>query len=151
MSTSPDIKAPGINGPDIRARLLAAGVNVTRQRLALAELLFRQHDRHVTAEQLFGEALKAGHDVSLATIYNNLKAFCDARLLREVIVDATRSYYDTNVSRHHHFYAEEARALSDIPDQGVVLTRLPPAPDGMEIIDYEVMIRVTSQQGKAKT
>ena len=137
MSKSPDIK-----GPDVRGRLLAAGVNVTRQRLALAELLFREHDRHVTAEQLFGEALKAGCDVSLATVYNNLKVFCDARLLREVIVDATRTYYDTNVSRHHHFYAEETRALSDIADQGVVLTKLPPVPDGMEITDYEVMIRL---------
>jgi Fur family iron response transcriptional regulator len=130
---------------DIKRRLLAAGVNLTRQRQALAELLFRGHDRHLTAEQLFGEALHAGCDVSLATVYNNLKTFCDAGLLREVVVDATRTYYDTNVSRHHHFYAEETRSLSDIEDENLVLTKFPSVPEGMVITDYAVMIRVTKR------
>jgi Fur family iron response transcriptional regulator len=128
--------------PDIKERLRAAGVGITRQRLALAALLFGAETRHVTAEQLFAEAINAGCDVSLATIYNNLKSFCEAGLLREVVVDATRSYYDTNTCQHHHFYAEETRALSDIADDSLVLTNLPPAPDGMVITDYTVMIRV---------
>jgi len=130
---------------DIKARLLAAGLGVTRQRLALAELLFREHDRHVTADQLFAEALGAGCDLSLATVYNNLKAFCDAGLLREVVVDSTRSYYDTNVSRHHHFYAEDTRSLSDIAEGQLVVTKLPPAPEGMAITGYEVMVRLTKR------
>lgn len=127
---------------DIKAQLLAAGIGVTRQRLALAALLLGEEHRHLTADQLFAEARRADCDVSFATIYNTLKAFCDAGLLREVVVDATRTYYDTNVARHHHFYAEETKTLSDIADRELVLSKLPPLPDGMMMTDYAVTIRL---------
>jgi Fur family transcriptional regulator, iron response regulator len=128
---------------DIKAKLALAGIGPTKQRLALAELIFREHDRHFNADELFTESVRAGCGVSLATIYNTLKTFCDTGLLREVVVDATRTYYDTNASRHHHFYAAETGTLIDIAGQGVVLAKLPAAPEGMTITDYEVMIHVT--------
>jgi Fur family transcriptional regulator, iron response regulator len=131
------------SAPDIKEQLLAAGISPTRQRLALADLLFRGPDRHLSAEQLFAEARGADCDVSFATIYNTLKTFCEAGLLREVFVDAERTYFDTNVAAHHHFYAEETRTLIDIADQDLVLTQLPGLPAGMAITGYDVMIRVS--------
>src|SRR5690349_22383150 len=88
-------------------RLRAAGLRPTRQRLALARLLFEKGDRHVTAEQLHGEALGAAVPVSLATVYNTLHQFIGAGLLREVVVSPGRSYFDTNVTDHHHFFYED--------------------------------------------
>src|ERR1700744_4980003 len=91
---------------ELEERLKAAGLRPTRQRVGLAALLFRDGDRHVTAEQLHAEALTQCCQVSLATIYNTLNQFTKAGLLREVVIDPTRSYFDTNVGQHHHFYAE---------------------------------------------
>ena len=127
---------------DAKQHLLNAGVGITRQRLALAELLFRGADRHVTAEQLFAESRGGACEVSFATIYNTLEAFTKAGLLREVVVDATRTYFDTNVAQHHHFLVEETQALIDIPDHDVVLAQLPEMPTGMVMTDCEVVIRI---------
>ncbi len=123
-------------------RLKAVGLRPTRQRLGLAALLFRTGDRHVTAEQLHVEALEQCCKVSLATIYNTLNQFTEAGLLREVVIDPTRSYYDTNVSQHHHFYAECSGMLCDIPHHGVSMASLPAPPEGMTITSVEVIIRV---------
>lgn len=123
-------------------RLKAAGLRPTRQRLALARLLFEGCDRHVTAEQLHGEALGANVRVSLATVYNTLHQFTDAGLLREVVVDAGRSYFDTNTGTHHHFFFTDSGNLLDIAAQDIGLERLPQAPEGTIIDSVDVIIRV---------
>ncbi len=127
---------------DAKQRLLTAGIVPTRQRVALARLLFDGTDRHVTAEQLFAEARDSACEVSFATIYNTLTLFSEAGLLREVVVDATRTYFDTNVARHHHFFVEQTRTLIDIPDDEVVVAKLPDAPVGMVMTDCEIIIRI---------
>lgn len=123
-------------------RLRAAGLRPTRQRLALARLLFDGCDRHISAEQLHSEALGNNIRVSLATVYNTLHQFTDAGLLREIVVDAGRSYFDTNTSDHHHFFFEKSGKLCDIPAEMVGLTKIPAAPDGFNISRVEVIVRV---------
>lgn len=110
--------------------------------MALARLLFEGGDRHVTAEALHAEAQAANIRVSLATIYNTLHQFTQAGLLREVVVDGAKTYFDTNTHEHHHFYVESAGALVDIDGDEVTVTGLPDAPDGMEIGRVEVVVRV---------
>ena len=128
-----------------RERLHAAGLRPTRQRLALARLLFENGDRHVTAEQLHGEAAAAAIPVSLATVYNTLHQFTEARLLREVVVEPGRSYFDTNNADHHHFFCEANGLLQDIPAREVTVSGLPLAPDGTEIRRVDVIVRVAPQ------
>src|SRR5204863_10163352 len=105
--------------PNLAERLRTAGFRLTRPRLALARLLFDADDRHVTAEQLHGGANAASISVSLATVYNGLNRFISAGLLREVIVDPGRSYFDTNIDDDHHFFCESMGALQDIAGVGV--------------------------------
>jgi len=121
--------------------LRAAKLRPTRQRLALARLLFDKGDRHVTAEQLHDEAESAAIRVSLATIYNTLHQFVAAGLLREVVVNPGRSYFDTNTADHHHFFFEETGRLMDIPSDSIRVNNLPKPPQG-EIKRVDVTIRV---------
>lgn len=123
-------------------RLKQAGMRPTRQRLALARLLFNGGDRHVSAEQLHGEALGADVRVSLATVYNTLHQFTRAGLLREVVVEAGRSYFDTNTSDHHHFYFEPTGELQDIPGESIQLPGLPAPPEGARVKRVDVVIRL---------
>jgi Fur family transcriptional regulator, iron response regulator len=123
-------------------RLRAAGLRPTRQRLALARLLFEAGDRHVTAEHLHGEALARAIPVSLATVYNTLHQFTAAGLLREVVVEPGRSYFDTNILDHHHFFCESTGFLQDIPGEMVMLGQLPQPPSGTAIRRVDVIIRV---------
>lgn len=124
-------------------RLRAAGLRPTQQRLSLAGLLFDgDMDRHVTAEALHEEAVAADVRVSLATVYNTLHQFTDVGLLREVVVDCGRAYFDTNTTEHHHFYHEEDNRLEDIPETDVALTALPKAPDGSKVSRVDVVIRL---------
>ena len=122
--------------------LRAAHLRPTRQRLALTRLLFEQGERHVTAEQLHGEAVAAAVRVSLATVYNTLHQFIEAGLLREVVVNSGRSYFDTNVSDHHHFFFEYSGRLLDILGEHVAVSGLPKAPAGAVIRRVDVIIRV---------
>src|ERR1700689_3542029 len=126
----------------ILGRLRGAGLRPTRQRLALARLLFETADRHVTAEQLHGGATAAGIRVSLATVYNPLHQFPAAGLLREVVVEPGRSYFDTNIDDHHHFFCESTGMLQDIPGAALTVGQLPHAPAGTEISRVDVIIRV---------
>lgn len=128
--------------PCLTAVLRMAGLRPTRQRVALAELLFHGPHRHVSAEQLHGEASNASVNVSLATIYNTLHQFHEAGLLREVAIDASRSYFDTDTSDHHHFYVEDEQRMIDIPADAVEFKTLPMAPVGMEVAHVDVVIRV---------
>lgn len=126
----------------LAARLAAAGLRATRQRLDLAALLFRGGDRHVSAEALRAEAERAGKPVSLATVYNTLRAFTDAGLVRQVALDGARVYFDTNTAAHHHFLDEASGALTDIPADEVRIDALPAAPEGSEIAHVDVVIRL---------
>lgn len=125
-------------------RLKAAGLRPTRQRLALAKLLFECKDRHVTAEQLHSEAHAANIKVSLATVYNTLHQFTAAELLREVVVEPGRSYFDTNITDHHHFFHEDKSELTDIPASALSVANLPQTPDGTEVKRVDVIIRLKS-------
>ncbi len=126
-------------------KLRAAHLRPTRQRLSLARLLFDSGDRHVTAEQLHEEAVVAKVSVSLATIYNTLHQFTAAGLLREVVIEPGRSYFDTNVTDHHHFYVEGEGRLMDIPGDQVALARIPAPPEGAIIHRVDVIVRLRSQ------
>lgn len=123
--------------------LTEAGLRPTRQRMALAGMLVGdgQH-RHVTAESLFAEAQKRGERVSLATVYNTLRAFCDAGLIQEVTVDGSKSYFDTNTHDHPHFFWEDENRLTDAPSDQLQIAQLPQAPEGAEIASVDVVIRL---------
>lgn len=123
-------------------RLRGAGLRPTRQRVALARLLFEDGDRHITAEQLHTMALSSDIRVSLATVYNALHQFTEAGLLREIVVDSGRSYFDTNCSDHHHFFYERSGRLEDIPGDQVRLTAVPAAPAGTTIKRVDVVVRI---------
>lgn len=126
-------------------RLRTAGLRPTRQRLALARLLFEGGDRHVAAEQLHNEACAANVRVSLATVYNTLHQFTAAGLLREVVVEPGRSYFDTNTTDHHHFFVPENGGLFDIPAGELSVVNLPAPPQGTAIDRVDVIIRVRRQ------
>ena len=128
-------------------RLRSAALRPTRQRMALTRLLFDDDDRHVTAEALHKEARAANVRVSLATVYNTLHQFTAAGLLREVVVDASRSYFDTNASHHHHFFCEEDRCLVDIPGEELKVAKLPHPPPGTTVTEVDIVIRVRKNPG----
>ena len=126
----------------LRAKLKDAGLRPTRQRMALGLLLFAKGDRHLTAEKLYEEAQELRVPVSLATVYNGLHVFTEAGLLREVAVDGTKVYYDTNVSDHHHFLVENSNMLIDIPAVAIDRSFVPMLPEGMEIAAIDVVVRL---------
>ncbi len=127
---------------DLRTKLRRSGLRPTRQRVALGWLLFAKGDRHITAEKLYEEATNARVTISLATVYNTLHQFTEVGLLREIAVDGSKTYFDTNLSNHHHFLIEETNALLDIPGSHIEVTALPDAPTGMEIDRVDVIIRL---------
>ena len=123
--------------------LAKAGLRPTRQRLALAALLVGDgQNRHVTAESLFELCRETDERVSLATVYNTLRAFCDAGLMREVLVDGSKSYFDTRVDDHPHFFWEDTATLTDAPAEELEIARLPKAPKGAQIAKVDVVIRL---------
>ncbi len=124
------------------AWLARAGLRPTRQRRALADLLLAGGDRHLTAETLHGEAKQADADVSLATVYNTLKAFTSVGLLREIVIEPGRVYYDTRSDDHPHFYYEDDGTIADAPAGSVAFASLPDVPEGMEIAAVDVVVRL---------
>ncbi len=128
--------------PKAVLRLREAGLRPTRQRVALARLLLENGGRHITAEQLHGEARAAAIRVSLATVYNTLHQFTGAGLLREVVVEPGRSYFDTNTTEHHHFFDEAKSELLDIGGDGIVISGLPRPPSGTEVRRLEIIVRL---------
>lgn len=123
-------------------KLRGAGVRPTRQRLALAKLLFESGDRHLTAEMVHEEAQAANIRISLATVYNSLHEFHRAGLLREIVVDSHRTYFDTNISSHHHFYFETTGKVADIPGDDVDVAVMATPPNGMSIDRIDVVVRL---------
>jgi Fur family transcriptional regulator, iron response regulator len=127
---------------DVRTKLRRVGLRPTRQRMALGWILFGKGDRHVTAEMLYEEATRAKVPVSLATVYNTLHQFTEVGLLRQVAVDGSKAYFDTNNSMHHHFFIEDQNALLDIPASDVVVGKAPVPPEGYEIDRIDVVVRL---------
>jgi len=128
--------------------LRGADLRPTRQRIALAELLFGQGDRHVSAEALHEEARPAVVPVSLATVYNTLHQFTDAGLLRAIAVDTSKTYFDTNTGDHHHFFVEATNQVVDMPDGFIRVDNLPEPPNGFEISRVDVIVRVRKIDGR---
>ena len=128
--------------PVIRDMLRQSRLRPTRQRMALAELLFAKGARHISAEGLYDEAMISDVPVSLATIYNTLHQFTEAGLLREVVVDGSKVYFDTNVSDHHHFLFEGNNDVLDIPDGQITVGRVPEPPPGFEVARVDVVVRL---------
>ena len=126
--------------------LRKAGLRPTRQRVALAELLFNQGDRHISAELLFDEAQKAKIPVSLATIYNTLHQFTEAGLLKAISIDSSKTYFDTNTGDHHHFFLEDSQEVVDMPEGFISVANLPSPPDGTEIASIDVVVRVRKKR-----
>jgi Fur family iron response transcriptional regulator len=123
--------------------LKAGGLRPTRQRLALAGLLVGDgENRHVTAESLYVASLAAGEKVSLATVYNTLRAFCEAGLLNEVVVDGSKFHFDTRLDDHPHFYWEDTHRLTDAPAEELKISALPEVPEGMAVARVDVVIRL---------
>ncbi len=127
-------------------RFRAVGLRPTRQRLALGKLLFEDGDRHTTAEQLHADAMDAKVRISLATVYNALHQFTEAGLLRELVVESGRSYFDTNTSPHHHFFCEDTGQLEDIMDGRFAGGGLPKPPPGTRITGVDLVVRVRRQE-----
>ncbi len=124
-------------------RLRNAGLRPTRQRISLASMLFAGPERHISAEELHEEAVAANVPVSLATVYNTLNQFTEAGLLREVAIDGTKSYFDTNTSNHYHFYLESEGRLIDIDSNDLKVVGLPEAPDGTKVNRIDVVVRLS--------
>nr|WP_246317617.1 Fur family transcriptional regulator [Hyphomicrobium methylovorum] len=122
--------------------LVQAGLRPTRQRLELGRLLFQNGDRHVTADSLHDDAKKHGVKVSLATIYNTLQQFTSAGMLRRLAIDGQKTWYDTNMSEHHHFFCEDDNCVLDIDSTHLALNQMPEVPPGMEIARVEVIVRL---------
>ncbi|NEW90780.1 transcriptional repressor [Rhodopseudomonas sp. BR0M22] len=122
--------------------LQSVGLRPTAQRLLLTRLLFGGGDRHVTAEILYEEASRSSAQISLATVYNTLNHFAELGLVRRVSVDGSKTYFDTNVSDHHHFYLEAKHELIDVPVSHVAIGALPAIPEGYEISRVDMVVRL---------
>jgi Fur family iron response transcriptional regulator len=149
--SAPHFPGESISGAtprEIDGMLRKAGLRPTRQRKALAELLFGCGDRHVSAEALYGEAIEAGQHLSLATVYNTLHQFCECGLIRAISVDTSRTYFDTNTGDHHHFFLEATGEVIDIPEGFLRVENLPEAPHGMEVSRVDVVVHVRPQRGR---
>ena len=127
---------------ELETRVREAGLRPTRQRIALAELLFAKGDRHLSAEELHEEAVDAGVAVSLATVYNTLHQFTEAGLLRILALEGSRTYFDTNTCDHHHFFIEGENRVVDIESAPVSVHNLPEPPEGMEIVNVDIIVRL---------
>jgi Fur family iron response transcriptional regulator len=127
----------------VEARLLAAGVNPTPQRVEIGSLLFPE-PIHLSADQILARLRDAGSTVSKATVYNTLNLFTDQGLLRAISVDPDRLVYDSNTAPHHHFYNEDTGELLDIAPDSVLLPGIPAPPQGTRAESIEVLIRLRS-------
>ncbi len=145
LSHSDNGKRTDLNGcpwHDVKEMLRGVGLRPTRQRMSLGWILFGKGDRHITAEMLYEEATKAKVPVSLATVYNTLHQFTEVGLLRQVAVDGSKTYFDTNASDHHHFFVENNNELVDIPGADMIVGSVPAVPEGFEIARVDVIVRL---------
>lgn len=122
-------------------RLRAAGIGPTSQRLRIAEVLLGR-PCHLSADQVLAHVNREGAFVSKATVYNTLRLFSEHGLVREIVVDPNRVFYDSSTTAHHHFYNVDTGELSDIPAENVKVSGLPQAPAGTRADRVEVVVRV---------
>jgi Fur family iron response transcriptional regulator len=127
---------------DARALLRSAQLYPTRQRAALTQLIFGQGNRHFTANALYEEAMAAGMPIALATVYNTLKHFTNAGMLAQIGVDGQKTFFDTNISSHQHFFNEHKQEFIDVPAPGLTLQRMPAVPDGYEVSKIDIVVRL---------
>jgi len=127
----------------VRAKLVAAGVRPTRQRLDLGRLILQSGDRHFTAEMIYDEARAMRYPPSLGTVYNTLNEFARCGLLREIAIYDAKLWYDTKIGPHFHFYREDTEELSDIPDELLPVFDIP-APEGTQIEAIDIIVRLRS-------
>ncbi len=140
--TAKDMLTDGQAVGDVAEMLKSAGLRPTRQRMLLGSLLFGKGHRHASAEMLHAEAVSSGEHVSLATVYNTLHQFCAAGLIRELAIEGSKAYFDTNTSNHSHFYFEEEGRLMDIPNEFIRVAGVPEPPAGLEIKHIDVVVRL---------
>lgn len=133
---------------DITNLLQSAGLRATPKRIAIGSLLFDGMDRHVTADDVAILARKGGVRVSLATVYNTLNQFVAAGLMKRITLDTDRTYFDTNVTDHHHLFFEQNGVLHDIPGETIKVEGLPPIPSGAKVRSVEVIVRMTGDDDK---
>ncbi len=129
---------------NLQTLLQGAGLRPTKQRLALAGLLFDGCDKHVTAEQVHASLTRMKAKVSLATVYNSLNHFRGAGLLRQVVVDGGQAFFDTNIGSHHHVFDEDTGLLTDIPAASIRVSHLPKLPQGKKLARVDIVLRVQS-------
>ena len=125
-------------------KLRSSNLRPTKQRLKICQFLFdREKTFHFTVETLNKKINKSGSTkVSLATIYNTVEAFTNAGYLKEILTSKNKSYYDTNIKSHHHFYDEGSKELTDIHYSQIKLSKVPVPPKGKKIKNLEVVIRI---------
>ncbi|MEM8797283.1 MAG: iron response transcriptional regulator IrrA [Pseudomonadota bacterium] len=128
-------------------QLRNAGLKPTRQRIAIATSLFKDGHKHVSAEDLYADVQNSGMHVSLATIYNTLHQFTDAGLLREVAVDGAKTYFDTNLHDHHHFFIEDTNTVIDMEGVDLNSNDIQNVPEDMEIVRVDVVVRLRKKRG----
>ncbi len=128
-------------------RLRQAGLRPTRQRLMLGQFLFSSGGRHVTADMIYTEAAEANLQISRATVYNTLNQFTEAGLLRQIGVDGSKSFFDTNPGAHHHFFVDHEDRLLDVPAPGVLIETLPQPLPGYEVSRVDVIVHLRRKQG----
>ena len=136
--TTIDTKA---NRTQVTARLKNSGITPTQQRVRIGEVLFAKA-QHVSAEQVLAMVNKEQEEVSKATVYNTLGLFAQKGLLNEVIIEPSKVFYDTNLEKHHHLYHIDTGLLEDISADQVKIDELPDLPQGTELEDVDVIIRL---------
>ena len=122
--------------------LKKASLRPTKQRIALTKILFHNKHLHVSAEQLHSEAIQKGYKISLATVYNALNRFKEAGIVRQVLAEPGKIYFDTNTEPHHHFYIEETGELLDVSDDECKIASLPLIPAEYTVNQVEITIRL---------
>lgn len=130
---------------EIVRKLEAHGISPTPQRIAVAQVLLVR-PQHMTAEHVHARVNAEARKVSVATVYNTLKLFTERGLLREVVVEPGRVFYDSTTAEHHHFYDISTGELSDIAAGAIGFANLPGAPQGTELVGVDVVIRVRSER-----
>lgn len=130
-----------VQAPDLVGLLRRHGINPTQQRLEIAQILLAR-PQHMSAEQVLSEVNQGQALVSKATVYNTLGLFARKGLVREVIVDPSKVFYDSNVSAHHHYFNVDTGELTDIPGHTMTLPGLPTPPEGTEAVAVDVIVRV---------
>ncbi len=127
----------------LREKLESYGVTPTAQRLQVADVLLA-HPQHLSAEQVIARLRVRGSRVSKATVYNTLNLFAERGLIQEVTVDPARTYYDSTVEPHHHFYNVDTGELTDIPRGAIEIRELPELPEGTTAAGVHVVVQVRS-------